>query len=250
MAYILSVVIPAYNESKTIDLVVEKLLKNLSSINFEIVIVDDFSKDETARISQNLVEQHKNIQLVQHKLNKGKTEALKTGFQYCTGDIIMVQDADLEYDPKDILHVIEPIRNNQADIVFGSRLLDPQKKNVFMPKSLFANKVLTFLSNLFTRYKFTDVETCYKAFRKPIIQNMIITSKRFGFEIEVTSKISKLKPRIIEVPITYVCRSYSEGKKIGAKDALQAMGYILKYNLFTSITDSFVKIPDLTYSQE
>lgn len=246
MAYLLSVVIPAYNESKTIQVVVEKLLASCSSIDFEIVIVDDFSKDETAAISKKLAGQYQNIQVVQHEYNKGKTEALKTGFRYCTGNIIMVQDADLEYDPKDIVRVIEPIRNGHADIVYGSRLIDPHKNNIFLPKSLFANKILTFLSNLFTRYKFTDVETCYKAFRRPIIQNMTITSKRFGFEIEVTAKISKLKLRIVEIPISYFCRSYSEGKKIGARDALQAMGYILKYNLFTSLHDSFVKLPDLT----
>ncbi|MCX6056305.1 MAG: glycosyltransferase family 2 protein [Chloroflexi bacterium] len=243
MAYILSVVVPAYNESKTIIQVVERLLSSLSAINFEIIIVDDCSKDDTAVISQLLTGKYDNVRLVKHKINKGKTEALKTGFQECSGEIVMIQDGDLEYDPKDIMRVIQPILDNQADLVYGSRLLDPDHKNVFMVKSLVANKTLTFLSNLFTRYKFSDVETCYKAFRCSLIKNMIITSERFGFEIEVTAKISKLRLRTCEIPISYYCRSYAEGKKIGIMDGIHAIGYILKYNLFTSVKKSFREIP-------
>jgi glycosyltransferase involved in cell wall biosynthesis len=245
MDYDLSVVIPAFNESKTIGLVINRLLESLSPIQFELVVVDDFSRDSTAGIIRGLIEQHDNICLVQHESNKGKTEALKTGFKSCSGRVVLVQDADLEYDPKDILRVIQPILDFKADVVYGSRMLE-MKKNTFMFKSLFANKVITFFSNCFTRYKFSDVETCYKAFRREIIQNMLITSQRFGFEIEVTAKLSKLRLRTAEVPISYNSRSYEEGKKIGANDGLQALLYILKYNLFTSLEESFSQIPDLS----
>jgi glycosyltransferase involved in cell wall biosynthesis len=245
MIYDLSVVIPAFNESKTIGSVIDRLLESLSPIQFELVVVDDFSRDTTAEITRGLIKLHDNIHLVQHASNKGKTEALKTGFSSCSGKVVLVQDADLEYDPNDILRVIQPILEDQADVVYGSRMLD-LKKNTFMFKSLFANKVITFFSNCFTRYKFNDVETCYKAFRREIIQNMVITSERFGFEIEVTAKLSKLHLRTAEVPISYTSRSYEEGKKIGANDGLQALLYILKYNLFTSLKDSFVKVPDLS----
>lgn len=246
MTLLLSVIVPAYNESKTITRVVENLVTNLSSIDHEIILIDDHSRDDTALICNQLAQQNNNIKLFAHEKNQGKTEALKTGFIHCSGEIVLVQDADLEYDPQDILKLIEPILKNQADIVYGSRFLDPDKKNVFMRKSKLANLFLTFTSNLFTRYKFTDVETCYKALSSAVIKNMIITSKRFGFEIEVTAKISKLKLRVCEIPISYSCRSYSEGKKIGFMDALQAFFYIVKYNLFTSLKDSYTAIPDLS----
>ena len=245
----LSVVIPAFNESKTIGLVINRLLECLAPIQFELVVVDDFSRDATASVIRGLMEQHNNICLVQHESNKGKTEALKTGFKSCSGRVVLVQDADLEYDPADILRVIQPILDRKADVVYGSRLLD-RKQNSFMLKSLFANRVITFCSNCFTRYKFSDVETCYKAFRREIIQNMLITSQRFGFEIEVTAKLSKLHLRTAEVPISYNSRSYQEGKKIGANDGLQALHYILKYNLFTSLKDSFTQIPDLSVKEK
>jgi glycosyltransferase involved in cell wall biosynthesis len=189
--------------------------------------------------------QHQNIRLIRHEHNQGKTQALVTGFKECLGRVVIVQDADLEYNPGDILRVVSPILNLSADVVYGSRLLDPEHANHFLTSSLIANKVLTFVSNLFTQFKFTDVETCYKAFKREIIQNMVINSKRFGFEIEVTAKISKLNLRIQEVPISFSSRSYDEGKKIGAKDGIQAMIYILKYNLFTSKKDAFVSDPDL-----
>lgn len=244
MAYDLSVIVPAYNEEKTIGAVIERLLESLSSTRFEIVVVDDCSKDRTAETTRSLMSLHENIRLVQHEFNGGKTEALKTGFHSCAGEIVIVQDADLEYDPRDILRVIRPIMENEADVVYGSRFLDAAN-NKFMFKSLFANKVITFVSNLFTRYKFSDVETCYKAFRREIIQNMVITSQRFGFEIEVTAKLCKLRLRTAEVPIFYNSRSYEEGKKIGARDGIQALLYILKYNLFTSREESFTEIPHL-----
>ena len=246
MNYQLSVIIPAYNEAKTLSSIVENLCLKLNALHFEIIIVDDCSSDHTAIICSQLMDQYKNIRLFRHQTNKGKTEALKTGIRNCTGEIIVIQDADLEYNPSDIPRIIEPILADQADIVYGSRFIDPEKKNVFMRKSKIANRFLTFTSNLFTRYKFTDVETCYKALSSAVIKNMIITSQRFGFEIEVTAKISKLKLRVREIPISYCCRSYSEGKKIGFKDALQAFYYIVKYNLFTSLKDSYTTIPDLS----
>ena len=246
MSYELSVVVPAFNESKTIEMVINSLLGSLSSLSFELVVVDDFSSDNTSNVIQRLMDQHSNIRLVNHSCNMGKTEALKTGFRSCTGEVVLVQDADMEYDPKDILKVVRPILDGKADVVYGSRFLE-QSKNQFMPKSLFANKVVTFTSNLLTRYKFSDVETCYKAFRREIIQNMTITSKRFGFEVEATAKICKLRLRTAEVPINYNSRSYEEGKKIRAKDGMQALWYIFKYNWFTSLKDSFIEIPTNLY---
>jgi len=183
MPFTLSIVIPVYNESRTITQIIEKLFNCLSMIDFEIIIVDDCSIDNTVEILNRLTEQHENVTLVQHESNKGKTEALKTGFLYCSGNIVLVQDADLEYDPKDIPGLIQPILEDRADVVYGSRLSG--RNNIFIFKSLLANKTLSFASNLFTKYKFSDVETCYKALRLDIIKNMIITSERFGFEIEV-----------------------------------------------------------------
>ena len=241
----LSIIVPAFNESKTIGLVVNRLIENLTKFTFEIVIIDDASRDNTSEVAAEIINQHSNIRLIRHKTNQGKTEALKTGFKESQGRIIIVQDADLEYDPADISRVISPILNNIADVVYGSRFLDLEHKNTFLFKSYVANKVINFFSNFFTHFKFTDVETCYKAFRREIIQNMVINSKRFGFEIEVTAKISKLQLRIQEVPISFSSRSYEEGKKIGFKDGIQALFYIIKYNLFSSKENSFVQEPNL-----
>jgi glycosyltransferase involved in cell wall biosynthesis len=244
MSKILSVVVPAYNEEKTILLVIDRLTKILHDLDYEIVIVDDASHDRTANIVSELIKDHNNIRLFRHEQNQGKTQALKTGFCECQGDIVIVQDADLEYNPADMLRVISPIVQNTADVVYGSRLLNLATKESFMAKSYFANRVITFFSNLFTKFHFSDVETCYKAFRREIIQNMVINSTRFGFEIEVTAKISKLNVRITEVPISFLSRSYADGKKIGVKDGIQALFYIVKYNLFTSKKRSFKNVPN------
>jgi glycosyltransferase involved in cell wall biosynthesis len=238
-----SVVIPAYNEQATLVSVVKRVLA-LSHIT-EIIIVNDCSTDETGKLADELVLSEPIVRAVHHSKNQGKTEALKTGFQHTTGDIVIVQDADLEYDPSEIPEVIGPILEGQADVVYGSRFLVRKRARVLYFYHYLANRGLTFLSNLFTNINMTDVETGYKAFRGEIIRNMIITSDGFGFEIEVTAKVAKLRCAIYEVPISYCGRTYEEGKKIGMKDGFAALWYILRFNLFCSLADSYREIPSL-----
>lgn len=237
----LSVVVPAYNEATTIERVVEKLLQLPELL--EIVIVDDCSTDKTAEITQRLANQHSSIRVERHEKNSGKTEALKTGFALTRGDIVIVQDADLEYDPTDIPVVIRPIIEGNADVVYGSRFLVRRATRVLYFYHYLANKFLTFTSNLFTNLNMTDVETGYKAFRGEIIRNMIITSRGFGFEIEVTAKVAKLKCAIYEVPISYYGRTYEEGKKIGVMDGVEAFWLVFRFNLFCGLSSSFRQLP-------
>jgi glycosyltransferase involved in cell wall biosynthesis len=245
-ADLLSVIIPAYNEEKTILRVLEAILEHNHGA-VEIIVIDDYSHDQTANLVMTYLESHPQVRLIRQPRNMGKTEALKTGFAASTGDIVIVQDADLEYDPVDIPSVIDPIRTGKADVVYGSRFLVRRATRILYFRHYLANRFLTFLSNLFTDYNFSDVETCYKAFRGEIIRKMTITSHGFGFEIEVTAKIAKLKCRIYEVPISYYGRTYQEGKKIGVKDGVQALFYIFKYNFFTSLRASFSTKPDLSH---
>ncbi|MFM7189498.1 MAG: glycosyltransferase family 2 protein, partial [Microcystaceae cyanobacterium] len=237
----LSVVIPVYNEVETIANVIEALLKLPELL--EIVVVNDGSQDGTDKVLDQLAEQYPPLKVVHHPLNRGKTAALKTGFRLTEGAIVIVQDADLEYDPQEIPEVISPILQGKADVVYGSRFLVRKAARVLYFYHFLANKFLTFLSNLLTNVNMTDVETCYKAFRGEIIRNMIIESKGFGFEIEVTAKVAKLNCRIYEVPISYYGRTYEEGKKIGMKDGIQAIGYIIYYNCFRSVKSSFKSYP-------
>ena len=242
----LSVVIPAYNEESTLARVVKKVL-TLPAL-LEIVIVDDCSTDRTLDIAQQLTNIHPRVRLVKHSKNSGKTEALKTGFALTKGDIVIVQDADLEYDPAEIPAIIQPILKRQADVVYGSRLLVRRAARVLYFSHYLANKLLTFLSNLCTNLNMTDVETGYKAFRGDIIRNMIITSSGFGFEIEVTAKVGKLAKlgySIYEVPISYYGRTYAEGKKIGVKDGFEALWYIVRFNLFCNQHSSFRQLPEI-----
>jgi len=239
-AGVLSVVVPAYNEQATLALVVEKLL--LVPKLLEIVIVDDCSTDQTYSIAQQLARQHNQIVVLRHEKNAGKTAALKTGFRATRGSIVIVQDADLEYDPAEISSVIQPIIDGYADVVYGSRFLVRKQTRVLYFYHFLANKALTFCSNLFTNVNLTDTETCYKAFRGEIIRNMIITSKGFGFEIEVTAKICKYRCVLYEVPISYYGRTYEEGKKIGLIDGFHAFWYIIYYNLFVTLRQSFVNL--------
>lgn len=238
----LSVVIPVYNEVETIANVIEALLKLPELL--EIVVVNDGSQDGTDKVLDQLAEQYPPLKVVHHPLNRGKTAALKTGFRLTEGAIVIVQDADLEYDPQEIPEVISPILQGKADVVYGSRFLVRKAARVLYFYHFLANKFLTFLSNLLTNVNMTDVETCYKAFRGEIIRNMIIESKGFGFEIEVTAKVAKLNCRIYEVPISYYGRTYEEGKKIGMKDGIQAIGYIIYYNCFRSVKSSFKSSPE------
>lgn len=243
----LSVVVPAYNEAATIEPVIRRLLQLPNLL--EIVIVDDCSSDKTPEITQRLANEHSQVKITRHQKNSGKTEALKTGFALTRGDIVIVQDADLEYDPDDIPSVIGPILEGNADVVYGSRFLVRRATRVLYFYHYLANKFLTFTSNVFTNLNMTDVETGYKAFRGELIRNMIITSNGFGFEIEVTAKVAKLGCLIYEVPISYYGRTYQEGKKIGLKDGLQAFWLVFRFNLFCSLNASFRQLPDRDQSR-
>jgi glycosyltransferase involved in cell wall biosynthesis len=238
----LSVVVPVYNEEQTLSTIVERLLALPRLL--EIVIVDDCSTDRTPEILDSLRVEHPEILMTRHEKNKGKTEALKTGFALTRGEIVIVQDADLEYDPKEIPEVIAPIIEGNADVVFGSRFLVRKASRAVYFYHYLGNKLLTFLSNLATNINLTDVETYYKAFRGEIIRNLIIKSSGFGFEIEVTAKVAKLKCAIYEVPISYYGRTYEEGKKITAWDGIAAVYYIVRYNLFCSRRASFNQMPE------
>jgi glycosyltransferase involved in cell wall biosynthesis len=238
----LSVVVPAYNEESTIAEIIARLLAIEAD---EIVVVDDCSSDATAAIAGRLAAEHPRVKVAHHRVNRGKTEAVKTGFQLTTGQIVIVQDADLEYDPEEIAEVIAPIVEGRADVVYGSRFLVRKAARVLYFYHYLANKGLTFLSNLCTNVNMTDVETCYKAFRGDIIRNMKITSQGFGFEIEVTANVAKLGVAIYEVPISYHGRTYEQGKKIGVKDAFAALWYILRFNFLCSLEDSFSSLPEV-----
>lgn len=240
----LSIVVPAYNEERTIVRVLEALTEQLGEIH-EIIVVDDCSSDRTARLVEEFSQGRVDIKLLRHLKNQGKTAALRSGFVASTGDIVIVQDADLEYDPVDIPLLIQPILQGKADVVYGSRFMIRQASRVLYFRHYLANQFLTFLSNALTDLNLSDVETGYKAFRGEIARNLIIESSGFGFEIEVTAKIAKLRCRVFEVPISYYGRTYEEGKKIGAKDGIDAIFYILKYNLFVSLQHSFIERPKI-----
>jgi glycosyltransferase involved in cell wall biosynthesis len=243
----LSVVIPVYNEEATLSVVVRKLLLVPSLL--EIIIVDDCSTDGTEQQARQLAEMYEQVRFVRHERNAGKTAALKTGFALTTGEVVIVQDADLEYDPADIFGLMRPILEGHADVVFGSRFLVRRAARVLYFYHYLANKFLTFLSNALTNLNMTDIETGYKVFRGEIIRNMVIVSSGFGFEVEVTAKIAKLKAAIYEVPISYYGRTYAEGKKILMKDGLIAIWLVLRFNLFCSLRSSFRELPELQRKQ-
>lgn len=240
----ISVVVPAYNEERTILDVLTALLREVKDLH-EIIVVDDGSTDRTAELTEAFQKDHPQVRLIRQPRNMGKTAALRAGFAATTGEIVLVQDADLEYDPVDIPGLVEPITQGKADVVYGSRFMIRRASRVLYFRHYLANQVLTFLSNLFTDLNLSDVETGYKAFRGEVIRNMVIEARGFGFEIEVTAKIAKLKCRVYEVPISYYGRTYEEGKKIGFKDGLFAIYYIFKYNLFVSRKRSYLRLPEL-----
>jgi glycosyltransferase involved in cell wall biosynthesis len=243
----LSVVVPAYNEEATLASVVEKLLAVPHLL--EVVIVDDCSNDRTHEVAQALAAAHPQVHVARHGRNGGKTEALRTGFRLTRGEVVIVQDADLEYDPAEIPLVIQPIIDERADVVYGSRFLVRRATRVLYFYHYLGNKLLTFLSNLLTNLNMTDIETGYKAFRGEIIRNMRITSQGFGFEVEVTAKVAKLGCAVYEVPISYYGRTYDEGKKIGLRDGIQALWLILRFNLFCSLGSSFTRVPELRQAE-
>jgi glycosyltransferase involved in cell wall biosynthesis len=240
---VLSVVVPAYNEEATLGAVIEKLLAVPRLL--EVVVVDDCSTDRTHEVARRLADRHPQVKVARHPRNRGKTEALRTGFKLTRGEIVIIQDADLEYDPAEIPLVILPIVNDLADVVYGSRFLVRRATRVLYFYHYLGNKFLTFLSNTLTNLNMTDIETGYKAFRGDIIRQMRITSDGFGFEVEVTAKVAKLGCAVYEVPISYYGRTYDEGKKIGLRDGLQALWLILRFNLFCSLRDSYTNVPEL-----
>ncbi len=233
-----SVVIPVYNEEGSLAQVVSRVLKALD--NPQIVIIDDCSTDGTPdAIGQLIQEFPASLTCVRHHANRGKTAALRTGLPLTTGQVVVVQDADFEYDPSELRALIIPITAGDADAVYGSRFMCKERGRKFLPFQFLVNKCLTYLSNVLSGLRTTDVETGHKAFRGSLIRSMIITSERFGFEIEVTAKVAKRGCTLRDVPVRYMPRSRAEGKKIRLRDAVSAVWYLLKYNLFTSSEASF-----------
>jgi glycosyltransferase involved in cell wall biosynthesis len=232
----LSIVIPAYNEGRTIHRILDKVraVELLGGWEKEVIVVNDCSKDNTEEAIRAYSQAHPDlpIQYEKHAVNQGKGAALHTGIRKATGDYIIIQDADLEYDPQEYNLLLKPVQDGFADVVFGSRFMGGNPHRILFYWHSIGNKFLTSLSNMFSNLNLTDMETCYKLFRRDIIQGLKLREKRFGFEPEVTAKVSRLKEiRIYEVGISYYGRTYAEGKKIGAKDGFRAIYCILKYGL-------------------
>ncbi|MBW1873446.1 MAG: glycosyltransferase family 2 protein [Deltaproteobacteria bacterium] len=225
---------PVYNEEATINEIVDKVLAVVLSNDLakELIIVDDFSSDGSWAALQELAAQHQEITLVRHQKNRGKGAAIRTGLGHVSGDVIVIQDADLEYDPADYPKLLKPIEDGLADVVYGSRFMG-ETRRVFRLTHAVANRFLTFMSNVVTGLNLTDMETCYKMFKADLVAGVELTAERFGIEPELTALFAKNGVRVYEVPISYAGRSYVAGKKIGVKDGIEAIYAIMKYNLFT-----------------
>ena len=226
----LSVIIPCYNEVNTILEIVTRV-KAIDVNDLEVIVVDDASNDGTRNVLEKDVRPLV-TKIIYHEINMGKGAALRSGFKKATGDVIVIQDADLEYDPLNIANMLKPIEDGIADVVYGSRFLGGDVHRVLYFWHYVGNKMLTLLSNMFTNINLSDMETCYKMFRREIIQNIQIEENRFGFEPEITAKISRRNNRIYEIGISYFGRTYEEGKKIGWKDGFRAIYAIFKYNIW------------------
>lgn len=226
---VLSVIIPCFNERKTIRTIVQKVRAAVSS-DLEIIIVNDASTDGSESIIDKLAAD--DVKVVHHPKNRGKGAAIETGFRHATGDVVLVQDADLEYDPKDYRQLLQPILDGDADVVFGSRFMGAGPHRVVYFWHMVGNRVLTLLSNMFTNINLTDMETGYKVFRRDVLHELQIEEQRFGFEPEITAKLAQRRCRFYEVGISYYGRTYEEGKKIGWRDGVRALYVILKYNLW------------------
>jgi glycosyltransferase involved in cell wall biosynthesis len=234
----LSIIIPAYNEAGTIDLILDRVLevKLLNDIQKEIILVDDCSTDETEAVLLKYISDnsHADMRLLKHPVNKGKGAAIHTGIEKASGDYLIIQDADLEYDPEEYNLLLKPVIRGMADVVYGSRFLGGNSHRILFFWHSIGNKFLTTLSNVFTNLNLTDMETGYKLFRTSILQEVKLREKRFGFEPEVTARIARIPGiRVYEVGISYYGRTYAEGKKINWKDGVRAIYCIFKYNLFS-----------------
>jgi len=235
---VLSVIVPAFNEERTIVGILDKVIAAElgPDMRLELVVVDDFSADTTGAVVRIWHSAHPEVKLnyFRHEVNKGKGAALHTGIAQATGDFIIVQDADLEYDPDEFRLLLQPIRDGYADVVFGSRFMGGKPHRILFFWHSMGNRFLTMLSNMFTNLNLTDMETCYKLFRADTLKGLKLVERRFGFEPEVTAKVSRVKGvRIYEVGISYYGRTYAEGKKIGWRDGFRAIWCILKYNLWS-----------------
>jgi glycosyltransferase involved in cell wall biosynthesis len=227
----LSIIIPCFNEEDTIEKIVDKVISSTNNLDREIILIDDFSHDNTRTIIKNNLKD-KIDQIIFNSKNYGKGFSIREGIKKAKGDIILIQDADLEYDPKDYQKLIKPIKDNLADVVFGSRFLGMGERRVLYFWHTIGNKFLTLLSNMFSNLNLTDMEVCYKVFRSEELKKLKLTENRFGFEPEVTAKIAKNNLRIYEVGVSYFGRKYKDGKKITWRDGFSALRCIIKYNIF------------------
>ena len=225
----LSIVIPVYNEAATVEELVRRVLAVKVPMEREIVMVDDASTDGTRAVLEGIAQSHPEITLHFHEMNQGKGAALRTGFEKVTGDIVLIQDADLEYDPKDYPALLAPILDGYADVVFGSRFIGGGAHRVLFFWHMVGNRFLTLFSNMMTNLNLTDMEVCYKVFKSEVLAPITIRENRFGFEVEITAKVARGKWKIYEVPISYYGRDYAEGKKITWKDGFRALWCIVKY---------------------